>query len=896
MRTPLALLLLSTPALAQEAPPGDAPVDEEELPPLVKMPELVGFVQAPYPEAAEAEGAEGSVLLLLEIDEAGVVTYVEVLVPAGHGFDEAATEAAKQFVFSPAEDTEGPVPVAIEFEYGFVLDAGSVEGAEPEEAPPEEAPAELPVNLSGLLLEKATRRTLPEMFVTVMGTELTTTSDAEGRFELRGVPSGAWTVQVSRPGWETRELEVEVVEGELTEATIWVRNESYSEYSAVGVYSPAKDEVTRRTITMNEVRRVPGTFGDPVRVVQNLPGAARSPFGSGLLIIRGANPEDSGVYVDGIRIPYIYHIGGYVSVINPELIDAVDYLPGNYGVQYGRSMGGVIDVKTKSEAPEQGRVVWSTDLLDSGGLYEGRVGKDGEHHVGVAVRRSYVDYVLPLVPNFRNSGFTARPRWQDYQLRYSYDGLERTRLSAFVFGFDDRLLLGTPDDVAQGTDQDAQDDLSIRNWSHRVILKLEHDITEDLTLRVIPSYGLDYAYLGAGQTFGFEQTQSIWELRAELPWTPSERFELIPGLDFIVGSASFEFQSPINPNALTEYDPLAEREDYFLDGKGTGLGPDVYLKANIRPFKDTDRLLLTPGLRLSTVVIVDELQTLGFDPRVAFRARLLEQGYLKGATGIFTQPPQTFESYHPNPDVRTELDNERAWSTTLGYEHQLTDAISFEVEGFYKRLDDQIVPNPNLTNLRTDQFNVNDGIGRVRGVEVMVRHAPVDRLFGWVSYTLSRSERCDAVDSAACDRSLGFNDADSDWYLFDFDQTHIFTTVAGYTLPYEIEVSGRFQYVTGNPYTPQDQGVYDIDQDFYQGFASGDRNAQRLPDYKALDLRIDKAFTFNKWRLETYLDLLNVYRGVNPEFINYNYDYTESAYIRGLPFIPSPGVEIEVFL
>ncbi|MCB9761392.1 MAG: hypothetical protein H6739_16235 [Alphaproteobacteria bacterium] len=177
----------------------------------------------------------------------------------------------------------------------------------------------------------------------------------------------------------------------------------------------------------------------------------------------------------------------------------------------------------------------------------------------------------------------------------------------------------------------------------------------------------------------------------------------------------------------------------------------------------------------------------------------------------------------------------------------------------------------------------------MHGVELMVRHAPVDRLFGWVSYTLSRSERCDAVDSAACDRSLGFNDADSDWYLFDFDQTHIFTTVAGYTLPYEIEVSGRFQYVTGNPYTPQDQGVYDIDQDFYQGFASGDRNAQRLPDYKALDLRIDKAFTFNKWRLETYLDLLNVYRGVNPEFINYNYDYTESAYIRGLPFIPRPA-------
>ncbi|MCB9761394.1 MAG: TonB-dependent receptor plug domain-containing protein, partial [Alphaproteobacteria bacterium] len=481
--------------------------------------------------------------------------------------------------------------VAIEFEYGFVLDADSVEGAEPqqdEDTPPPE-PAELPVNLSGLLLEKATRRALSDMYVTVMGTELTTVSDAEGRFSLRGVPPGTWTVQVARPGWETREVEVEVVEGEASEATIWVRNENYSEYSAVGVYSPEKDEVTRRTITMNEVRRVPGTFGDPVRVVQNLPGAARSPFGSGLLIIRGANPEDSGVYVDGIRIPYIYHIGGYVSVINPELIDAVDYLPGNYGVQYGRSTGGVIDVKTKAQAPEQGRLVWSTDLLDSGGMYEGRLGESGEHHVGVAVRRSYIDYVLPLVPNFRNSGFTASPRWQDYQLRYSYNGWARTRLSAFVFGFDDRLLLSTPDDVAQGTDQDAQGDLSVRNWSHRVIVKLEHDISETLTLRSsllrprlrLPRRGsvlrlrADPVHLGAARS----------------SWAPSEHFELLPGVDLIAGGSGFAFESPINPtpDRVRPWPSARTTSSTARASARAGLLPQVQRP----PLQDTDRLLLT---------------------------------------------------------------------------------------------------------------------------------------------------------------------------------------------------------------------------------------------------------------------------------------------------------------
>ena len=66
------------------------------------------------------------------------------------------------------------------------------------------------------------------------------------------------------------------------------------------MYEKACTSRERRTISMAEARKIPGTFGDPIRVIQNLPGAARAPFSTGLLIIRGANPEDSGVYVDGI--------------------------------------------------------------------------------------------------------------------------------------------------------------------------------------------------------------------------------------------------------------------------------------------------------------------------------------------------------------------------------------------------------------------------------------------------------------------------------------------------------------------------------------------------------------------------------------------------------------------
>ena len=158
-----------------------------------------------------------------------------------------------------------------------------------------------------------------------------------------------------------RKLVVEVAEGEVSVVKLWLRAEQYRENEIVGLYDQPTDEVTRRTITMAEIEQIPGTFGDPVRVVQTLPGAARSPFSTGLLIIRGADPEDSGVYIDGIRVPIIYHITGATSVISPDIIESVDYLPGGYGVQYGRTMGGTVDVKTKSDIEPGHRVA---DVLE----------------------------------------------------------------------------------------------------------------------------------------------------------------------------------------------------------------------------------------------------------------------------------------------------------------------------------------------------------------------------------------------------------------------------------------------------------------------------------------------------------------------------------------------------
>ena len=153
-------------------------------------------------------------------------------------------------------------------------------------------------------------------------------------------------------------------------------------------------------------------------------------------------------------------------------------------------------------------------------------------------------------------------------------------------------------------------------------------------------------------------------------------------------------------------------------------------------------------------------------------------------------------------------------------------------------------------------------------------------LFGWVAYTISRSERKDRPDQP--------------WRLFRYDQTHILTLVASYKLPWwNLEVGLRFRYVTGNPTTPQIGGLRDTVQQTWVPVL-GDTYSARLPDFHQLDLRIDKTWVFNRWKLGLYLDIQNLYNQSNTETLVYGgRQLFQSAPVAGIPFFPNIGLRAD---
>ena len=864
-------LVLSAQALGQDEPApeevGDTGV--EQLP-IIEGPAILEYVEAPYPDEAQELELEATVLLYVELDETGAVISVEVPEPVGHGFDEAAKAAVEQMSFSPARTEVGPVPVIFEFAYGFEFT--------PE---PEPEPVEAPVNFEGRLRQMGTREPVEGARVTIVDTDLVALTDEQGRWQLRGVPLGEQAVKVFHPDHTSLDTTLTFTEGEVTEVELWLRSLSYRANESVGVYRREKQEVTRRTITVEEIKRIPGTFGDPVKVIQTLPGAARSPFGTGLPIIRGSSPQDSGVYVDGIRIPLIFHLTGTTSVINQDLVESVDYLPGGYGVQFGRALAGTIDIKTKKRF-EENKLTWGTDVLDTQLFYGGTLDKDKKHGIAVGARRSYIDAFIPLFVN-EDDLFTIRPVYADWQAKYTFQDLgPDEEASVFYYGFIDTLSVSTPDSTAQGSDQDTQGDLSTEYSTHRVMARYQRRVNDQLLASVTPSLGYDYTDFGLGNAFRLANWNTTLQLRSRLEWTPAPWIEVIPGTDFIFGYWKFEFSSPLQISALG--DPLAEREDVYLSGDGTVYSPDAYVRVNLRPLADRDRWLIVAGLRAQSVIYQygswaevsgqDAYAMFALDPRLATRLQLVEGLTLKASTGLYQQPPQPFQSL--GTGTSTTLNYERSWQSTFGAELQLTQAISWDVEVYYRWLDNLVGINNSFDGFGSSAFQ-NQGFGRVYGLETILRHNPTNRLFGWVSYTLSRAERKDREDE--------------DWYLFQYDQTHILTALAGYDLPWDFGISFQVQYVTGSPTTYYVNGTWEVDANDYDPAFSGGYRDERLPDFFQTSLRLDKLFTFKFWQLELYAEAINAVRGVNPEFTVYNYDYTDYAYVEGLPFIPNVGLE-----
>ena len=845
----------STGAIA--VPPKPAP---EEAAPAITPPQIVHFEPAPYPAEAQEQGIEGSVVLQLDIDREGNVTNAIVTEPVGHGFDEAATEAAKKFRFEPARRGETPIPARILYRYDFTLTP-----AEPVEEEPTiavlrgvvKAMGEVP--LAGVTVELSGSE----------GVVAVVTTDENGAFELGDLPPGTYAVRVQSPGFEPLEIQEELEAGTALEVVYRISPPIEGEFEVTIQGERPPREVTRRTIERREMERIPGTGGDALRSLQNLPGVARPPGLAGLLIVRGSAPQDTATFFDGTEIPLIYHFGGLSSVVPTEMLEKIDFYPGNFSAQYGRLMGGVVDVGIRSPK-DDGRYhgLVQLDLIDARAMVEGPVpGLKGWNFIA-GVRRSWIDSWLKPVLVEAGASVTSAPVYYDYQAFVETKPTSRSSLRIGVLGSDDRFEM-LMRDVAEDEPL-IGGNLGLRTSFYRVQALYRTEISDVFRYQGVVAYGVDKLRFGVGSLY-FNLDSGSLSHRSEFTARLSKGVSMHAGLDLAYMPYDVAVRAPQPPRAgEPDPGPFAAKPPSEVKDSGAIWRPGVYIESELTPSK---RAKIVPGIR------ADYARDTGHwdaSPRINGRYDLA-YGYprttLKGGAGLFHQPPEPQETnaVFGTPGLRSP----RAVHYSAGVEQELTRQVEVSVEGFYKDIDRLISRTPNA---RGAYDYANGGSGRVIGAELLLKYKPDARFFGWLAYTLSRSVRTDGPDSPE--------------RLFPFDQTHILTALGSYKLGRGWEFGSRFRLVSGNLYTPMIGGIFDANAGSYAAL-SGEPYSRRLPLFHQLDIRVDKEWKFDAWALRAYLDVQNVYNHQNVEGHMYNFDYSKSTTFTGLPIIPSIGVRGE---
>jgi hypothetical protein len=620
---------------------------------------------------------------------------------------------------------------------------------------------------------------------------------------------------------------------------------------------PSTVAVSQRTLSAEEIGVLPGARGDALASLESMPGVGHAPPLSGLLILRGSGPNDTNVFVDGTTINLPYHFGGLSAVVPSEVLERLDFYPGNYGGQYGRGMGGVVEFGIRAPR-DDGRFhgLAQIDPIEGRLLVEGPVG--GGWRFLAAARRSTID--LWLDPLLSGSGTpTFAPRYYDGQFELQKDFDSRRSLRLLVFGYDDQL------DLFQNTSESVAINGSIA--AHIGFAAVQARYVDRYApsgeLRVMASVGRDVARRAAGTLF-YEVDQTPVTVRADLSQRLFAGAKLEAGLDlvesFYAGSARAPaLADPDVPSGGPSVMPIQ------VTASGSRFEPGAYAQGILTPWW---------GLRVVPTVRADYDDATGawdVAPRLVAKQDLplssSRRTTLKAGAGEFFQPPQLVEVVPVFG--QTQLASSRSIQYEAGVEQELSPQIDLSLDVFDKQMDRLVVPGAH-----------NSGEGRAYGAEWLLRYKPDAHFYGWIAYTLSRSERRDSPSQP--------------FYAFDYDQTHNLAVVGSWRIDDHWRVGARFRFTSGNPYTPSGPGALDAGSGTYLPTPTLTPNGARLPPFHELDLRVDRTWTLGAARLTAYADIENVYSYAAPIDVAYSFDFTHSQFAQGLPILPSIGLRGEL--
>ncbi|MDF3819749.1 TonB-dependent receptor plug domain-containing protein [Leptospira sp. 96542] len=749
-------------------------------------------------------------------------------------------------------------------------------------------------------------------------------TDAEGNVVLEFPAPGDYTLRLLR---DTGIQEIKISVGSNDETrTIYTEKKAQAAKGGIVVEGEREKTISSRTkVRYEEIKRMPGTFGEALRSIETLPGVIPNiGFGGGAngIIVRGADPDANTYLYDDLPILYPFHLDGLTSVIHNDLIKSIDLYSGAYPANFNNATGGVIEIETV-DAIQKTKGAFQVSLWNTT-AYAATPTFGGKGYVAIAGKIGYLDKSLGatgLLPE----GIRL-PRYNDSQIKFVHNFTPEHQISFYNLTAQDNFAIDLPNKPANDPTSDSISNFagakasfgrSFRTSAIRYSWIPGDQFQNRITL--INFDPINEYNVGIGTIQGKQYTRpSYVGVRQDAFWTAAKFLKVDFGseyrrLAYRDYGSDIALSDPTKPNP----NPYNTANPDFVSRPLSIRGLSSYYNGYATLHFKFGNFAFEPGVRYDHIEVT---RNGALTPRATASYTIPEIG--KGLTfygsggDVARFPTSTvFNEETGNPDLRFE----KARKLSVGIDQKIDQVWQIKAEVFKNQFTDTIVSDPYISTpigLNPDKTQwmsqpvvanrplnySNRASGWSHGYEIMIRknsRAGMRDWFGWISYTWSQSfqnsniyqiyEGDNSQLSTIERKILAEYFPNSKEQLAPWDRTHVANVIYGWRVTEEYQIGGRWSYLTSSPSRPiigDDGGKFSNPLNgltywnpTYSNnpYTSEYGNVKRGSDFHRLDIRIDKFENYSWGYMNWYLEIVNVYLRKNKN----GYDFNNSRPFSG---------------
>ncbi|MCC7303351.1 MAG: TonB-dependent receptor [Bacteroidia bacterium] len=719
-------------------------------------------------------------------------------------------------------------------------------------------------SVSGRVSNGISNEPVPFAVIKVRDSLISASADEEGKYVLKNLAPGVYTIEFSMVGFVPRVLyEVRVNPGSVSVLDVELEESSLELGEVEITTSPfsktAESPVSLRNIGQDEIERNPGGNRDISKVIQSLPGVAGTPSFRNDVIIRGGAPNENRFFIDGIEVPNINHFatqgssGGPVGMINVNFIKEVDFYTGAFPAGRGNALSSVMEIRLKEGNPERFSGNLTIGASDLGVSFDGPLGKKAS---GIfSYRRSYLQYLFTALQ------LPFLPIYNDLQFKIKYRMNAKNELTIIGLGAFDDFELNLDANETPFQKYLLNNLPEYKQWSYTTGAVLKHYREHSYQSLILSHSSLEnkaQKYFNNNRASDTNKIQDYVSSESETKLR-LESVYLRNGWRIISGVGG-EYVSYSN----STFNKISLPSGLLLVNYSSELNFVKY-HAFVQFSKSLadNKIGVSGGLRHDGSTYSSTTTDPGnLSPRLSVSWNFAGNFSLNMNAGRYFQlPPYTVLGYRDSFSTLINKNNGvkyiRSDHGVAGLEWNNRSNRRITLEGFFKDYSDYPFLTDDsvcLANLGAD-FGVignapvtSTSSGVAYGLEFMFQQKLKKGFYGILSYTYVRSE---------------FTDKNGNRVPSSWDNNHLITLTGGKKWGKGWEVGFKWRYLGGGPYTPYDtlrsglRAVWDVTG---RGLPDYDLlNTERNPAIHQMDVRLDKRINRTKWWLNIYLDVQNVY-------------------------------------